>query len=146
MCSCQVALIHRSLKTQEFGLPLACAPTKPQLDSGNLHNNKSYTYNKHICTHTRFVFLFFCNPPTSFHPLCYMLTFMPLNSPRLYCAQTLLLAINQSILHEAETSSLTITNINVIPTINPPPLFLRESSQTGSSQLGFCLCVVIWTC
>lgn len=38
MCSCQAALIHRSLKTQEFGLTLALAPTKPQLDSGILHN------------------------------------------------------------------------------------------------------------
>lgn len=49
MCSCQAALIHRSLKMQEFGLALTLAPTKPQLDRGILHNIPTKSHmNKHI--------------------------------------------------------------------------------------------------
>lgn len=48
MCSCQAALFHRSLKRQEFGLALVLTWTKPQLDSGILHNIPAKSHmNKH---------------------------------------------------------------------------------------------------
>lgn len=52
MCSCQVALIHRSLKTQEFGLALALAPTKPQLDLHNIPTKSHMNKHIHMPTHT----------------------------------------------------------------------------------------------
>lgn len=55
MCSCQAALIHRSLKTQEFGLALTLAPTKPQLDLPNIPTKSHMDKHIHMPAHTQMV-------------------------------------------------------------------------------------------
>lgn len=48
MCFCQAGLIHTSLKKQEFDFAHTLALTKPQLESGFLHNIPTKSHmNKH---------------------------------------------------------------------------------------------------
>lgn len=49
----KLPLIHTSLKTQEFGLALALAPTKPQLDLHNIPTKSHMNKHTHVPAHTQ---------------------------------------------------------------------------------------------